>query len=403
MWGPKTTDHGRVSPTWAGRRIILHADMDAFYAAVEQRDRPELRGRPVVVGGVGRRGVVSTASYEARPYGVHSAMPTAQARKLCPSAVFLPPDFARYKEASDRVMEVFDSFSPLVEPLSLDEAFLDMTGAEGLFGLPEEMARKIKDAVREATSGLGVSVGAAPCKFVAKVASDFKKPDGLTVVPPVEVAAFLAPLPVSRLWGAGPKTVPLFERLGLRTLRDVAAAPELLLVRHFGETGRRFKLLAQGEDARAVDPDREAKSIGAERTLDEDVTGEQGVKPHLRSAAARVARSLRQENLLAGGVRVKLKTSSFRLFTRQATLPFPTDSEKELYSAACALLGEFDLETPMRLVGLAAFRIESAMPQPTLFGEGERERVRRLDRTLDSLRDRFGRRSIRWGSEPGEE
>jgi DNA polymerase-4 len=377
--------------------------MDAFFAAVEQRDRPDLRGKPVIIGGTGRRGVVATASYEARPFGVHSAMPTAQARKLCPGGIYLPPDFSRYKEASDRVMEVFASFSPKVEPLSLDEAFLDMTGSEGLFGPPPEMAGKLKAAILDATRGLTVSVGAARCKFVAKVASDLQKPDGLTVVPPGDEAAFLAPLPVSRLWGAGPKTLPAFERLGLRTLADVAAAPEALLVKHFGEMGRRFRSLARGEDDREVEPEGEAKSVGAERTLEEDITGEEAVRPHLRTAAARVAHHLRREGLLAGGIRVKVKTSAFQLLTRQASLSTPTDSERDLYAAACALLGEFDLEVPMRLVGIATFRLSGETPQPSLFGEDEREKTRKLDRTLDVLRERFGRGAVRWGSEPGDE
>lgn len=377
--------------------------MDAFFAAVEQRDRPELRGKPVIVGGTGRRGVVSTASYEARPFGVHSALPTARARQLCPDGVFLPPDFPRYKEASDRVMEVFAAFSPEVEPLSLDEAFLEMTGSERLFGPPGEMGRKLKAAVRDATGGLTVSVGAAPCKFVAKVASDLRKPDGLTVVPPGEVVTFLAPLPVSRLWGAGPKALSTFLRLDLRTLGDVAASPESLLVNHFGEVGRRFHLLAGGRDDRAVEPDRDTRSIGSEQTLEEDIAGDEAVKPHLRGAAARVARHLRREGLLAGGVRVKLKTSSFRLLTRQTTLPAPTDSERDLYLAACALLPDFDLEESLRLVGIAAYRLSSGGGQPLLFGEDGRRRSRRLDQTLDALRERFGERAVRWGSEPGEE
>lgn len=381
-------------------RVILHADMDAFFAAVEQRDRPELRGRPVVVGGTGSRGVVSTASYEARPYGVHSAMPMHEARRLCPGAVFLRPDFARYSAASDLVMEVFAGFSPLVEPLSLDEAFLDMAGCEGLSGPPAEMGRRVKESIRRATGGLTASVGVAPCKFVAKVASDFKKPDGFTVVPPGEVAAFLAPLPVSRLWGVGPKTLPLFERLDLRTLSDVAGADPDLLARHFKEAAAHFQRLARGEDDRAVEPGRETKSCGAEVTLEEDISGERAILPHLRRAASRVARHLRREGLLARGVRVKLKTSSFQLVTRQSPLPAPTDSERELYAAAAALLPDFDLSLAYRLVGMTAFQLSSFPGQPGLFGEEARERERRIDRTLDSLRSRFGDGAVRWGDDP---
>ncbi|OYV70860.1 MAG: DNA polymerase IV, partial [Deltaproteobacteria bacterium 21-66-5] len=280
-------------------RVILHADMDAFFAAVEQRDRPELRGKPLLVGGTGNRGVVSTASYEARPFGCRSAMPMAQARRLCPHAAVLPPDFERYKAVSEVVMGVFARFSPLVEPLSLDEAFLDMTGAEGLFGPPEEMGRRIRREVSEATRGLTISVGLAPCKFVAKVASDFRKPDGLVVVPPGEVTAFLWPLDVSRLWGVGPKTREQLEGMGLRSIGDVAHAPPERLERRLGEWGRRIHELAWGVDDRPVLSERETKSVGADTTLEKDVVGEGPIRPHLRKAAAKVGRHLRAEGLLA--------------------------------------------------------------------------------------------------------
>jgi len=391
------------APVSRWHRVLFHADMDAFYAAVEQRDRPELRGVPVIVGGTGRRGVVSTASYEARPFGVHSAMPSEEARRLCPQAVFLPPDFARYQEASSRIMEVFGRFSPLVEPLSLDEAFLDMTGAAGLFGPPPEAARKLKEAVREATGGLTVSVGVATCKFVAKVASDFHKPDGLTVVPPEEVHGFLSPLGVERLWGVGPKSVPALHRLGLRTIGQVAAADPAWLERELGALGSHISALARADDPREVVSEREAKSIGAEETLERDVRGAAEIRPHLRHSAGRIARSLRAEGLAASGVRVKLKTASFRLWTRQRSLARPTDSEQELYRAADALLEEFDLSVPMRLVGLAAFRLGpvrgSVGEQPGLFEDAEREKRRTLEKTVDALRERFGKGAARWGDE----
>ena len=382
-------------------RIIVHADMDAFYAAVEQRDRPELRGMPVIVGGTGRRGVVCTASYEARPFGVHSAMPTAEARRLCPQAVYLAPDFERYKAASDKVMVAFDRFSPAVEPLSLDEAFLDVSGTEGLFGRPAEIGGRIKQAVVEATDGLTVSVGVASTKFVAKVASDFRKPDGLTVVPPDEVRAFLWPLPISRLWGVGPKSAPLLEALGLRTMGDVAAASESFLVSKLGALGAHVHHLSLGEDDREVEPDRETKSIGSEVTLEEDVIGAEEIKPHLRRSAAIVARRLRKEGLRASGLRVKLKTFRFRLLTRQKPLSPPTDSEKDLYREACALLSDFDLSVPMRLAGLAAYDLAPAgLPvQVGLFGDEKRGAQRRLDRTLDTLKERFGENAIHWGDD----
>lgn len=382
-------------------KTIVHADMDAFYAAVEQRDRPELRGKPVIVGGTGRRGVVCTASYEARPFGVHSAMPTAEARRLCPNAIYLSPDFERYKAASDKVMAAFERFSPAVEPLSLDEAFLDVSGSEGIFGSPAEIGRRIKEAVVEATDGLTVSVGVASTKFVAKVASDFKKPDGLTVVPPDEVRAFLWPLPITRLWGVGPKSAPLLEALGLGTMGDVAAASESFLVSKLGALGAHIHHLSLGEDDREVEPDREAKSIGSEVTLEEDALGPEEIKPHLRRAAAIVARRLRKEGLRASGLRVKLKTFRFRLVTRQKPLSPPADSEKDLYREACVLLSEFDLSVPMRLAGLAAYDLAPAgrPVQVGLFEDEKHDAKRRLDRTLDTLRERFGEDAVRWGDE----
>jgi len=366
--------------------------MDAFFASVEQRDRAELRGVPVIVGGPVRRGVVSAASYEARRFGVHSAMPMAEAVRRCPEAVVVRPDFARYAEASDRIMAVFRRFSPLVEPLSLDEAFLDMTGTAALLGEPAEVARRIRREVRDATGGLTVSVGASCTKYVAKVASDFRKPDGLTIVPPGEVAAFLERLPVSRLWGVGEKTLPRFAALGLRTIGDVARAPIAMLEAELGSLGPHVFRLANGDDDRPVVPERDARSIGNETTLAEDVTGEESLARLLAPLADRVARRLRRNGLAARGVRVKLKTDAFRLHTRQARLAAPTDTAGELASAAQALLPEFDLGARFRLVGIAAYDLESveAAGQLELFADPRHERARRLDRAVDAVRERFG-------------
>lgn len=380
----------------------MHADMDAFFAAVEQLDHPELRGKPLLVGGTGRRGVVSTASYEARPFGCHSAMPMAEARRLCPHAVVLPPNFKRYQEISESVMAVFSRYSPLVEPLSLDEAFLDMTGAEGLFGTPEEMGQLIRADVKEATGGLTVSAGVAASKFVAKVASDYKKPNGLTLVPPGTETEFLWPMPVTRLWGVGPKTAEQLRRTGLKTIGEVARTREEDLVRRLGELGSHIYKLAWARDERPVVPDRDAKSIGAEITLDQDVTGAAQILVHVRSSAARVARQLRREGLLAGGVRVKLKTHFFQIWTRQAPMETPTDSERDLLRAAQALLEHFDLRVPMRLVGITAYdlRLTGSRPlQVGLFEAADRERHRQLDQTLDALKERFGEEAIRWGGD----
>jgi DNA polymerase-4 len=375
--------------------------MDAFFASIEQHDAPELSGKPVLVGGTGRRGVVSAASYEARPSGARSAMPMEEARRRCPEAVVLSPRFERYKEVSEDIMNVFSDFSPLVEPLSLDEAFLDMTGSEEVFGPPEQMARALKDRVVEATDGLTVSVGVSSAKFVAKVASDFQKPDGLTIVPAEDVLSFLWPLPISRLWGVGPKTKIKLERLGLKTIEDVARRPEAELRANLGSLGSHVYDLAWGRDERQVTPHRDRKSVGTEYTLEEDVVGKDEILPHLRRAADEVAAALRRKSLLAQGVRVKLKTDRFKLHTRQAKLPTPTDSAPDLLEGARSLLDHFDLSKPMRLVGIAAFELagSDAMVQQDLFGRPKKQRRRKLDQALDTLKSKFGRDAVRRGSD----
>jgi DNA polymerase-4 len=382
-------------------RIILHADMDAFYAAVEQLDNPELRGKPVLVGGTGNRSVVSTASYEARPFGVGSAMPMVQARRRCPQAIVVPPNFPRYKEVSGQIMEVFRNMSPLVEPLSLDEAFVDMTGAQNLFGEPIDMARHLKQRVVEASGGLTISVGVATTKFVAKVASDFQKPDGLTIVCPGEVHDFLWPMDVSRLWGVGPRTLEKLRTLGFRTIGDIAGAKEAFLTRRLGTLGTHIFNLAQGEDSRMVESEREAKSIGAEYTLEQDIVGAEKIRKHLKRSATRVAKSLRRKGLVAKGVRVKLKTKDFRLLTKQTPITPPTDSAKTLLTTATALLQQFDLTEPMRLVGLAAFNLaaDEDPAQGTLFVDEKNERQRRLEKTLDDLQNRFGNKVVKTGED----
>ena len=379
-------------------RIILHADMDAFFAAVEQLDRPELRGKALLIGGVGPRGVVSTASYEARPYGVGSAMPMAAARRRCPHAIVLPPRFDRYRAVSRVVMRTLGAFSPLVEPLSVDEAFVDMTGCEALSGGPRAMGESIRRAVFEAT-GLTVSVGVSTTKYVAKVASDRGKPDGLTVVGPDEVTRFLHPLPIDRLWGVGPRTRERLEARGVATIGEVAAAPLDTLERWLGASlGAHVHALAQGRDARAVVPEREAKSIGSENTLDTDVVGEAAIRPWLHRAADTVARRMRDEGLAARGVRVKLRTADFRLHTRQTMLARATRATRAIVEASEALLHEFDLGAPVRLVGVAAFELcegeAGEAEQLDLFDAPREEHDERLDRTLDSVRKRFGEQAL---------
>lgn len=379
-------------------RITVHADMDAFYAAVEQLDDPGLRGRPVLVGPRSHRGVVLTASYEARPYGVGSAMPMAQAMRLCPRAVVVPPRFERYTEVSRQIMDVFDDFSPRVEALSLDEAFIDMTGAEKIFGEPREMGLAIKAAVREATGGLVVSVGISGTKYVAKVASATCKPDGLAVVPPNQAREWLAPQSVSRLWGAGPKTCERLRRLGFHTVGDVAAADPSTLVAALGKVGHRFSALARGVDPRRVETGRKARSIGSERTLGRDVSDRDAIAVHLRRSADDLARRLRRKAIVAHGIRVKLKTADFELLTRQRRLGEPTDVAESIHAVALELLGRFDEPGPFRLVGMAVYDLVPASDPVQLelgFAAAQKtEKQRRIETTLDSVAGKFGRAAI---------
>ncbi len=378
----------RSEPTWP--QTIAHADMDAFYAAVEQLDDPTLRGRPVLVGPRSDRGVVLTASYEARPYGVGSAMPMAKARRLCPDAVIVPPRFDRYQDVSSKIMGVFADFSPEVEALSLDEAFLDMTGSEQLFGDPESIGRRLKDAVREATGGLTASVGLSATKYVAKVASAHRKPDGLTVVPPDRAKAWLAPLPVNWLWGAGPKTQLRLHQIGLQTIGDVAGAdPEFLLAK-LGKAGLHFHAFAHAEDPRPVTGHRARKSIGSEHTLESDISDEAEIKLHLRRSAEAIGRHLRQKGRLAFGVSVKLKTADFQILTRQRRLSEPTDVTETMYSVGVQLLNAFDHPGPFRLVGMAAYDLVGIEDKVQLDLFSTSTRQRRLEVAIDQLANRFG-------------
>jgi DNA polymerase-4 len=380
-------------------RLVAHADMDAFYASVEQMDNPELRGKPILVGSPGGRGVVLTASYEARPFKVGSAMPMARARKMCPQAIIMPPRFERYTEISKQIMEVFRSFSPSIEAISLDEAFIDLTGAESLLGQPREIGLAIKEAVREATGGLTVSVGISATKFVAKVASDYQKPDGLTIVPGDEAQTWLAPMPVKRLWGAGPVTVKKLEVLWLETIGDVAACDLAWLEQKLGRMGVRFHALAHAQDPRGVEGRSASKSIGSERTLLEDISDPERIMFYLRRAAEQVGQRLRRKDRVAWGVQVKLKTHDFRTLSRQHRRDKPTDLAESLYKDGCALLEKFGEPGPFRLVGLAAYDIEKAgdEPQGDLFsqtvGDSGIDGVRHrhdLEVAIDDLKEKFG-------------
>lgn len=400
--GPDKRHDKRHDKSWA--RAILHVDMDAFYASVEQRDRPELRGKPVIVGGTGRRGVVSSPSYEARKYGVKSAMPTFAALKLCPHAAVVPPRMSRYTAASRAVMAIFGRFTPLVEPLSLDEAFLDVTGTEALFGSPVDVAWKVQRAVREELE-LSCSVGVAGNKYVAKVASDLKKPHGLVVVPPGEEHAFLEPLPVERLWGVGPKTAERLHALGLESIGDVARMGERALAEKLGsgsgDLAAHLVALALGRDERAVETDGETKSLGAERTLDQDISGVDRVRTELLPLIDEVAAGLRGKKLRAGGVRLKLKYADFRRVSRELRLPEPVQDTSSILAAIEALLPRVDTGRPIRLVGLACTDLveEAAPRQVSLFAEPA-ERSEKLGRAVDAIKDRFGESAVVRGSAP---
>src|SRR5262245_19696922 len=348
-------------------RAIVHADMDAFYAAIEQRDDPSLRGRPVVVGGSSSRGVVAAASYEARAFGIHSAMPSAQAHKLCPHAVFVRGRMSVYTRESRRIFELFRRFTPAVEGISLDEAFLDLTGTERLFGPPEVTSQKLRALVR-AETGLAVSCGLAPVKLVAKIASDLAKPDGLLVVPPGRVGEFLAPLPVGRIWGVGPVTNARLARAGIATIGQLAYWPDTELRHLLGSFGPNAARLARGEDAREVEPYREARSYSEENTFERDLSDPREIERAIRAHAEAVARRLRHDGLRARGVRLKLKLArslgggKFPILTRSATLPEPCDDGQALALCGAGLLARAALGEPVRLVGLAAERLEEALP-----------------------------------------
>jgi DNA polymerase-4 len=376
--------------------------MDAFYAAVEQLDDPALRGRPILVGSPSHRGVVLTASYEARPYGVGSAMPMAQARRKCPDALIIPPRFDRYQQVSRMIMAAFADFSPDVEALSLDEAFLDMTGSEELFGGPESIGRRLKMAIRDVTSGLTASVGLSSTKYVAKVASAFRKPDGLTVVPPDGAKAWLAPLPVSRLWGVGPKTQECLHQLGLFTIGSVAEADPRFLSAKLGSAGVHFYTLAQAEDPRPVLGSRMSKSIGSESTLDEDLSDKAGIKLHMRRSADVIGRRLRKKSYLAFGVGLKLKTANFQLISRRHRLGEPTDIAERLYSIAVDLLEHVDHRGPFRLIGLVAYDLVGSddLAHPRLFNTLGRRR--QLEVALDRLAERFGINVVQRAEELGK-
>lgn len=377
--------------------MILHVDMDAFYASVEERDRPELVGKPLIVGGTAEgRGVVAAANYVVRKFGVHSAMPTATAMRLCPQAIIVRPRMSHYAQISGQIREIFERYTPLVEPLSLDEAFLDVTGSQLLFGSAVQIARRIKDDIYRELR-LVASVGVAPNKFLAKIASDLEKPNALVVVQPDQIQAFLAPLPVSRLWGVGRVTGQVFDRLGIQTIGEVRQMSPEVLHRHFGKQGEHFSKLARGIDERQVVPDREAKSISHETTFATDISDHDVLRAWLQELAEQVAYRLRRHQLRGRTVELKLRFSDFRTINRSHTLPHPTDITHEIWQTVATLL---DAALPARRsavrllgVGVSGFEVPG-QKQLSLFPDESRERDSRLDQVRDLINDKFGKGAL---------
>ncbi|MDZ7843085.1 MAG: DNA polymerase IV [Gammaproteobacteria bacterium] len=376
-------------------RAIIHVDMDAFYASVEQLDEPAYRGRPVIVGGLGRRGVVSAASYEARPFGVHSALPMARARRLCPDAVYLAPRMDRYREVSAELFAVFHEFTPLVEGISVDEAWLDVTNSRALFGDIETIGARIKQTIRERT-GLTASIGMAPNKFLAKLASDFGKPDGYCRITAAEAPGFLSPLPVGRLWGIGPRAAQRLSDAGIDSIGDLGRAADAMLAQLLGGSAPHFRALARGVDEREVVPGRPEKSISHEQTFDEDLFDLGAMQRKVLALAEGVGTRLRGKHLQGATVTLKVRTGGWRTFTRSRTLARATSSTREIHHTALALLRAWHRDYSregVRLLGIGVSGLAHA-DQRTMF----ETKSSGVDNMLDDIRSRFGRDAIIRGS-----
>ncbi len=393
-------------------KLILHVDMDAFFAAVEQNDNPELIGKPVVIGSApDQRGVVSTCSYEARKFGIHSAMPSRTAYQRCKHAIFLPGRMARYKEVSREIMKIFDSFTPFVEPLSIDEAFLDVTGSQRLMGDGLTIAKALKQSVKEQT-GLSCSVGVAPNKFLAKIASDLNKPDGLTLVPfdADQIIKFLAPLPVKRMWGVGPKTLAILQKNGIRTFADLQNSSESNLRRILGDkAANSFYNLSFGRDSRDIELGQPEKSISNELTFKEDISSQTEIRRNLLNLVDKVGGRLRAENLYANTVHLKVRWSDFQTITRQKSLSFSICDDRSLRDVALELLNNITIVSPIRLIGFGVSKfsekpIIKSVAQLDLFSESKPEPQKNNDRqeklsfTVDQIRKKLGKDIIKRGS-----
>ena len=381
--------------------MILHIDMDAFYASVEQLDNPWLKGKCVIVGGTSNRGVVSASSYEARRFGVRSAMPIFQARQKCPDGVFIPPRMVRYKEMSKKIMAILREFSPQVEVVSIDEAYMDISGSQRLQGDPEVVAMDIKNEIKN-NLGLTCSVGVAPGKFLAKVASDMDKPDGLTIIRPQEVQQFIENLPVQRVPGVGQKTFLRLESMGIKTLGDVNKFPAKMLLDRLGKFGHRLTELASGQDNSTVTPWSPHKSVSSERTLGEDTRDKKLLHKYLLEQSEEVARQLRKANFRARTITLKLKHADFKQFTRSKTINTPTRSSETIYQHAASLLDNYALTQKIRLIGVgtSGFKSEDQPVQLNLFDRADKsdKSWEIVDRTMETITNKFGRDAIKRGS-----
>ncbi|WP_084212161.1 DNA polymerase IV [Geoalkalibacter subterraneus] len=393
---PETNSFTAMRP--AQDRCILHLDMDAFYASVEQHDQPHLRGKPVIVGGNRRRGVVCAASYEARAFGVHSAMPMAQAVQLCPKAEVLPVRMERYRQASRIVFAIFAQFTDQIEPLSVDEAFLDVTGSRALFGSGVEIAQQIRHRVRVET-GLAVSAGIAPNKFLAKLASEAAKPDGLKEITTAQADDFLLSLPVSALWGVGRTSEEKLATYGISTVAGLRTLSLEALRKHFGKNGARLYELCRGIDSRPVRSDEEIKSVGHEDTFEFDLFDPDEIRRQLLSLSERVASRLRRKELQGSRVTLKVKYADFTTITKSKTLDMGISNGSAIFREATELIGKTDCSRPIRLLGITLSTLEPlGSGQSDLFGDKNRERLGRLDQAVDRLQRKYGANGVLKGS-----
>ena len=378
------------------KRDILHVDMDAFYASVECLDRPELVGKPVIVGGVGNRGVVSAASYEARHYGVCSAMPIFKARKLCPDGTYLPVRMQRYKQISQHIMGILRGYSPVVEQASVDEAYLDITGTAKLLGHPETIAKNIKYSILKKT-GLTCSVGIAPNKFLAKIASDLQKPDGLVIIDESEVREFMLRLPVKKIPGVGARTLDALQKYGIHTAADILQFPENFWADRFGKAGKVLVCRAGGIDHSPVLSDSEPKSFSAEKTFSHDVSNMIELKKYLLVHAERVGKDLRKRKYMGRTITLKIKFADFKTATRSQTFNVPTSSTATIFEKASDLLDGLKIDRKIRLVGLGVSNLTRSVRQLALFANRKIGKQEKLDRVIDRIRDEFGNEIIKRG------